>query len=91
MSSPAISNIPLLIHALSVRLEDDPRVCRVRATIRAGSPDAGQVVYFEGLDRVRHELTIRRVRDTHHLWTIWLEGEPEDISSLLRGAYLHGY
>lgn len=90
MSNPAISKIPLLIHALSVRNEADPRVCRIRATIRAGSPGAGKMVHFEGLDRVRHELTIRRIRDTHHLSTIWLEGEPEDIVSLLPGAYLHG-
>jgi hypothetical protein len=80
----------LLIHALSVRFDEDPSICRIRATIRAGSPSDGDVVYFEGLDRLRRELVIRRVRQSPHLYTIWLQGVEHDVKALLPGTYLHG-
>ena len=89
MTKPT-AEMPLLIHALSARIEDDSRLCRIRATVRAGQPAEGQVVHFEGLDRVRRELTIERSRETPHLYTIWLAGAEEDLKLLVPGTYLHG-
>jgi hypothetical protein len=78
----------ILIHALAVWPETQGR-CKIRATVRAGEPKAGDEVWFEGRDLQSRRLVVQDVRVTPRLSTIALEGDPDDVDALEGGMYLH--
>ena len=78
----------LLIHALAVWPESQGK-CKIRATVRAGDPKAGDEVWFECRDLQSRRLVVQDVRITPRLSTIALQGEPDDVEALEGGMYLH--
>jgi len=78
----------ILIHALSVWPEGQGR-CRIRATVRAGEPQAGDEVWFKCRDLRSRRLVVQDVRITPRLSTITLLGDPNDVGELEGGMYLH--
>jgi len=78
----------LLIHALAVWPQGKGR-CKIRATVRAGEPHAGDEVWFECRDLQSRRLVVQDVRITPRLSTIALEGDPDDVDALVGGMYLH--
>ena len=79
----------ILIHALAVWPEGQGR-CKIRATVRAGDPQAGDEVWFECRKLQSRKLVVQDVRITARLSTIALEGNPDDVDALEGGMYLHG-
>jgi len=77
----------VIIHALAVWPEEKGK-CKIRATIRSGTPGRGDEVWFETRNLSRKMLTITDVRESPRLSTIALEGDPEAVAALEGGMYL---
>ncbi|VUX55665.1 protein of unknown function [uncultured Woeseiaceae bacterium] len=79
----------ILIHALAVHPNGANQIF-ARATLRIGNPRPGDLVWFEGVDRIKHELEIVEVKRTSRLWTIVLSGAESELEHLIGGTYLYG-
>jgi hypothetical protein len=79
----------ILIHVLAVHSNGANQV-HARATLRLGEPKPGDMIWFQGTDRVKHELKIVSVERSSRLWTIVLSGAESDLERLVGGTYLYG-
>ena len=79
----------LLIHALAIHA-GKPGTVRARVTVRIGKPSLGDHVRFECTDRVKRELEIVDIKQSHRLSMLTLSGAEEDLQHLVGGTYLYG-
>jgi len=83
-----MSNI--VVHGLSIFPEND-KLCRIRATIRMGDVQAGQVLTYKTPEGKQFSLTVKKRREgpSRHV-TLFMEGDTDALTHYKGGYYLYG-
>jgi len=80
----------VVVHGLSI-FKDMGELYRIRATIRTGDVQAGQILSFTTPGGVRHSFEVKERREgpSRHI-TLIIAGDAEAINDFSGGYYLFG-